>query len=132
MRFRFVFLLGRKPPLRRKMKDCAMNENLSLTYEGDVLYASLLCEVDHHKAKPLREAIDRAVFTYRPRVLRLDFSAVRFMDSSGVALILGRSALGEDLGFSVVLSGLAPMAEKLLRLSGIDGRKNITMCTGRS
>ena len=106
-----------------------MNENLSLTYEADVLCASLLCEVDHHKAKPLREAIDRAVFTYRPRVLRLDFSAVRFMDSSGVALILGRSALGEDLGFRVVLSGLAPTAEKLLRLSGIDGRKNITVST---
>ena len=102
-----------------------MNENLSLSYAADTLRASLLCEVDHHKAKTLREAIDRAVFTHHPRVLELDFSSVRFMDSSAIALILGRSALGEDLGFSLVLSGLAPTAERLLRLSGIEGRKNI-------
>ena len=104
-----------------------MNENLSLSYEADVLRASLLCEVDHHKAKSLRETIDRAVFTHHPRVLELDFSAVRFMDSSAIALILGRSALGEDLGFSLVLTGLTKTAEKLLRLSGIEGRKNITV-----
>ena len=104
-----------------------MNENLSLSYEADILRASLLCEVDHHKAKPLREAIDRAVFTHHPRVLELDFSGVRFMDSSAIALILGRSALGEDLGFSLVLTGLTKTAEKLLRLSGIEGRKNITV-----
>ena len=102
-----------------------MNENLSLSYEADVLRASLLCEVDHHKARHLREAIDRAVFAHHPKILELDFSAVRFMDSSGIALILGRSALGEDLGFLLILTGLAPMAEKLLRLSGIEGRKNI-------
>ena len=104
-----------------------MNENLSLSYEADVLRVSLLCEVDHHKARQLREAIDRAAFAYRPRVLQLDFTAVRFMDSSGVALILGRSALGEDLGFCVVLSGLAPSARRLLRLSGIEGRRNVTV-----
>ncbi len=103
------------------------NENLSLSYRADTLSATLLCEVDHHKAKPLREAIDRAAFAYRPRVLALDFSAVRFMDSSAIALILGRSALGEDLGFRVVLTGLCPTAERLLRLSGIEGRKNITV-----
>lgn len=108
-----------------------MNENLSLSYEADVLCASLLCEVDHHKAKALREAIDRAVFTHHPKVLELDFSAVRFMDSSGIALILGRSALGEDLGFSLVLSGLAPTAEKLLRLSGVEGRKNVIVRRGK-
>jgi len=104
-----------------------MNENLTLSFAADILHASLLCEVDHHKAKPLREAIDRAVFTHRPKVLELDFSAVRFMDSSAIALILGRSALGEDLGFAVVLSGLTPTAQKLLRLSGVEGRKNITV-----
>ena len=56
---------------------CAMNENLSLSYEADVLRASLRCEVDHHKAKPLREAIDRgqmkeSMLTYgaRSKILR--------------------------------------------------------------
>ena len=104
-----------------------MSENVRFSYEADVLRASLCCEVDHHKARLLREAIDRAVFTYHPKVLELDFSAVRFMDSSGIALILGRSALGENRGFALVLSGLAPTAEKLLRLSGIDGRKNVSI-----
>ncbi len=104
-----------------------MNENLSLSYEADILRASIFCEVDHHKARPLREAIDRAIFTHRPKTLEMDFSAVRFMDSSAIALILGRSALGEDLGFFVVLTGLTPTAEKLLRLSGVEGRKNIAV-----
>ncbi len=103
------------------------NENLSLSYRADTLSVSLLCEVDHHKARELREAIDRAAFMYRPKVLWLDFSAVRFMDSSAIALILGRCALGEDLGFRIVISGLCKTSEKLLRLSGLDGRKNITV-----
>ena len=103
------------------------NENLSLSYRADTLSVSLFCEVDHHKAKELREAIDRAAFAYRPKVLCMDFSAVRFMDSSAIALILGRSALGEDLGFRLTLCGLSKTSEKLLRLSGLDGRKNITV-----
>ena len=61
--------------MAKKMSE--KNENLSLSYRADTLSATLLCEVDHHKAKPLREAIDRAAFAYRPRVLALDFSAVR-------------------------------------------------------
>lgn len=109
-----------------------MNENLTLSYVADTLQVSILCEVDHHKAKPLREAIDRAIFAYRPKVLELDFSAVRFMDSSGIALILGRLALGEDFGFALVLCGLAPTAEKLLRLCGIEGRQNITVRHARA
>ena len=101
------------------------NENFSLSYAADRLTVSLLCEVDHHKAKPLREAIDHAVFAYRPKVLILDFSAVRFMDSSAIALILGRSALGEDFGFRIVLCGLSKTAQRLLRLSGLEARANV-------
>lgn len=50
-------------------------------------------ELDHHSARMMREQIDAAVERTRPSVLRLDFSGVGFMDSSGIGLIMGRYRL---------------------------------------
>ena len=103
-----------------------MKENsLRFSTEGVSLIVRISGDIDHHSAKEIRERVDKEIFLVKPHILLFDFSDVGFMDSSGIALILGRSALGEDLGFSLVLSGLSPTSEKLLRLSGIEGRKNI-------
>ena len=104
-----------------------MQEVVVLSEAGDVLRASITCEIDHHTARAIRDLIDKRLFLVRPKILELDFSAVRFMDSSGVGLIIGRSALCESLGAHVRVRGLSGLLMKLVRLSGVDKIKNVSI-----
>ncbi len=97
-----------------------MSEDVVIKEKDGKLIAEIKCELDHHSAKRIRERIDPAVFRYRPKVLVLDFSAVRFMDSSGIGLIIGRTEIASALGAAVKLTGLSDTLMKLVRLSGIE------------
>ena len=102
-------------------------KELILKTEGATLTAQILCELDHHAAKPIREEIDRALFRERPDRLILDFSAVRFMDSSGIGLILGRLSLCEELGCVTEARGFSPALSRIVRLSGIARLPHLTV-----
>ncbi len=93
----------------------------------DMLTVMLPAEIDHHAARPIRERVDTELFKLSPKSLVLDFSAVTFMDSSGIGLILGRAELCEELGCRVKLKGLSGTLMKLVRLSGIEKIKNLSM-----
>jgi stage II sporulation protein AA (anti-sigma F factor antagonist) len=94
-------------------------DTLLFSSDGITLTASLMGEIDHHAAKPIRESIDSELYIQRPEVLRLDFSGVRFMDSSAIALIIGRAELARSIGCRVRVTGLSATKERLVRLSGI-------------
>ena len=99
---------------------------VTFSCQGASLVARINCEIDHHTASRLRSRIDKELFSERPQILRLDFSEVRFMDSSGIALILGRVESAAAVGAKVHLEGLSPTLFKLVRLSGIERIKNLT------
>ena len=87
--------------------------------EGGVLTARITGEIDHHSAGWLRMDIDTAINDRHPKVLRLDFSGVSFMDSSGVGLILGRYRLVSGWSGEVCVANLPPQLERLVSLAGI-------------
>jgi len=91
------------------------------------LIARINCEIDHHTAGRLRTRIDKEIFIVKPRVLCLDFSDVKFMDSSGIALILGRVETASAIDAKVHLDGLSVPLYKLIRLSGIERIRNLTV-----
>ena len=101
-------------------------EIVSFSQTSTTLTAHINCEIDHHTASRLRGRIDREMFATRPQVLCLDFGEVRFMDSSGIALILGRAETASAMGARVHLDGLSVSLFKLVRLSGIEKIKNLT------
>ena len=82
--------------------------------------AYLSGEIDHHNAAPLRDAIDAAARRQRPPILRLDFSDVSFMDSSGVGLVMGRYREMQPYGGVLELGGMSPTVKRIMRLSGIE------------
>ena len=94
---------------------------------GRSLTAAISCEIDHHTARGLRESIDKQLFLVKPEILILDFSNVRFMDSSGIALILGRVETMSAFSGRVQLKGLSMPLGKLIRLSGLDKVKNLSI-----
>jgi stage II sporulation protein AA (anti-sigma F factor antagonist) len=90
------------------------------------LTAVLSGEIDHHTAREIRGAIDEAASKVKPKLLTLDFSAVQFMDSSGVGLIMGRCKLMQLWGGRVKITNLPPKIEKIVSLAGINQLCTIT------
>lgn len=100
-------------------------EKLKFSVEERLVVASLFEEIDHHAARSLREEIDRLLFKHRPDTLVLDFSGVRFMDSSGLGLIIGRAEICKSIGARVEIRGASNMLLRLLRLGGVEKIDNI-------
>ena len=103
------------------------NERVAFSHGEGRLVARIFGEIDHHTARTVREKIDREVFLTRPRVLVIDLSAVGFMDSSGIALILGRVEVVAELGGAVHIIGATPPVKKLIQLSGIERISGLTV-----
>ena len=93
---------------------------LEITRDGAVLTAALIGELDHHAAADLRQKIDAAVLSCRPRRLSIDLARLSFMDSSGIGLIMGRYRLMGSIGGEVRLAGVSPRMERMIRLAGLD------------
>ena len=108
-----------------------MQNAVKFSQNGRILTALLSGEIDHHIAKQQREEIDAALFKIRPELLVLDFSEVKFMDSSGIGLIIGRAELCDGIGCRVNITGLSKTLEKLVRLSGIEKIKCLSVVEKR-
>ena len=104
-----------------------MQDEVKITTNAKTTVAALTCELDHHAARRVREQIDKEMFLSRPELLELDFSAVHFMDSSGIALIIGRVEVAKAIGATVRVKGLSPILRKLVRLSGLDKIRELTI-----
>ncbi len=104
-----------------------MKKELCFSEGEGSLTVALPSEIDHHSAAPIREEIDKRLFLLSPSLLALDFSRVSFMDSSGIGLILGRSEVCSEIGCRIRLLGLSPSLMKIVRLSGIEKIKNISI-----
>lgn len=107
-----------------------MEKDLKITSARQVMTAVLSGDVDHHASGRIRRAIDEKVRELMPRRLVLDFSAVGFMDSSGVGLIIGRAALCEELGCEVSVVGARRDIRRILALSGIERISNVQVDDG--
>ena len=104
-----------------------MEKDVILLNEDREVFVYLSGEIDHHTAKTFRAKIDTALFSSKPELLTLDFSRVKFMDSSGIGLIIGRSEICETIGCRMEISGLSGTMKKVVMLSGIRKLKNITV-----
>jgi len=70
----------------------------------------------------LREKIDERAAAAAPAILILDFSAVTFMDSSGIGLILGRHKLVSAMGGVVVVQKAPKDIKRMLSIAGIESK----------
>ena len=102
-------------------------EEMNISIKGECLWVQLKCEIDSHTVGRIRERIDREIFLHRPETLVLDFTEVSFMDSSGLALILGRVQLMQSIDGAVKLSGLSEQNLKLVRLCGMQKIKGLSL-----
>ncbi len=86
--------------------------------------ALLSGEIDHHTAAAMRADIDAAAAAQQPKILRLDFTDVSFMDSSAVGLVMGRYRLLQGWQGRLEVTNLSERNYKMMRLAGMQ-----TLCT---
>jgi len=77
-------------------------------------------ELDHHSAKKVIDKLDSIIDLYLPRELLLDFSGVSFMDSSGIAVLVGAYRKQANADCSIRVYGVMPQPMKVLRAAGLE------------
>ena len=93
---------------------------VDMVFDGGALTARLSGEIDHHIAPRLRADIDSRCEALRPSRLRLDFSGVTFMDSSGIGLIMGRYRCVSLMGGRLEVVNIPDSLKKIFVISGIE------------
>ena len=87
---------------------------------GSILSVRIRGEIDHHTASSIRKGIDATLFEKRPQKLIFDLSAVSFMDSSGLGLIMGRYSVMKELGGEMTVWNPSPETRSILHLAGME------------
>ena len=89
------------------------------SYNENELKVYLSGEIDHHNARSIREYTDALIQEKKPARLLLNFSAVNFMDSSGIGLIMGRYRMMQLYGGSIRVVSIPPTLRRIMELSGL-------------
>lgn len=92
---------------------------MTLTLNKRTLIVALSGELDHHSAEQTRRTIERAIIERDVKNLIFDFSALSFMDSSGIGMIIGRYKLIHSIGGGVALVCTNPQMNRLITMSGL-------------
>ena len=81
---------------------------------------ALTGEIDHHCAHEIMAAISEKIDLYMPLRCILDFRNVRFMDSSGIAVVLHTLRRMNTLEGKLILQNIPAQPYKVLRAAGIE------------
>ncbi|SPF35431.1 Anti-sigma F factor antagonist [Candidatus Desulfosporosinus infrequens] len=76
-------------------------------------------ELDMHTASMVRQAIDIEIEKRGIRTVILNFQNVRFVDSSGLGVILGRYKKLLPMGGKLKITNAPPHIYKIMELSGL-------------
>lgn len=110
-----------------------IKKNERITYEtrADSLLVHIGGEIDHHSAVEVRTEVDARILAERPTRVMLELSAVDFMDSSGLGLIMGRFALVKQYGGTLCVLDPSAAVMKMIRLAGMERMVTILKSKGK-
>lgn len=81
------------------------------------LVLKLQGEIDHHRAESIRKKLDKEILESGADKIIFDLSAVTFMDSSGIGVLLGRYKLFATRKH--FLFGANETVDRLLNMAGV-------------
>lgn len=88
-------------------------------YDGGNLKIDLDEEIDMKACKTLRTVIDGYIMRYQPKEFIIDLSEVKFMDSSGIGLLIGRYNLIKFMDSKMTILNPTSSIKRVLELSNI-------------
>ena len=85
----------------------------------NVLYISLDGELDEHTAEYTRINLDSAMGTCQVAQIVIDLANLRFMDSTGIGVLIGRYKKMKDKGVPIFISNPSSQAERIFKMTGL-------------
>ena len=82
-------------------------------------------ELDHHITNEVRDEIDMILESKPVKNIIFDFKHIRFMDSSGIGVIIGRYKKVSSEGGKVSVVNVNDRVKKIFNLSGMNKIINI-------
>ena len=120
---RKAFLLGEKCDIEprgavfKERKGQSMEEFRVI---DNCLMIRLPEEVDHHRSAHIGEMADRFILNKEVRHVVFDFGDTRFMDSSGIGIIVGRYKKISCFGGKVYIIHADKQIRRIIRMSGLE------------
>lgn len=91
-------------------------------YSEGSLRIDLNEELDMNACKTLRNVIDGYIMRYQPNEFIMDLSDVKFMDSSGIGLLIGRYNLIKFMDSKMIILNPTSSIKRVLELSNISDK----------
>ena len=88
--------------------------------KGSRLILFLSGDLDHHVAHQAFVEVSEILDEHMPMHCVLDLSGLTFMDSSGIAVVLGTYRRLKSYGGELAVSGAPNHAAKILTMAGVD------------
>jgi len=86
---------------------------------GNKLIVTMSGELDHHVAKSIRIEVDELILKKRTKNLIFDMSQLKFMDSSGIGVILGRYKNITNIGGKVAVVNVSDRVDRIFSMTGL-------------
>jgi anti-anti-sigma factor len=93
--------------------------SVSVDRDGDVLTVAVSGDVDLATGPVVDRAITEALATDGVSAVRVDLSAVEFLDSTGVALLLRGRRRADERGLGYLVTGADGIPRQVLELTGV-------------
>lgn len=95
---------------------------MQVTWEirDNALFLYLSGELDHHAAHQVLTEVSSVLDEFTPLRCSLDLSGLTFMDSSGIAVVLGTYRRLKAYGGELTLARVPNHAAKVLTMAGVD------------
>ena len=93
--------------------------DIEISKKGRALVVKIDGEIDHHSAERVKDRIDSDFRRTNAKHILLNFERVRFMDSAGIGMIIGRYKLAQKEGGELAMVNISPETERIFELSGL-------------
>ena len=100
---------------------------IGTSFDAGRLTVYISGELDHHEARCAMRRIDELLDEYMPRDCALNLAGLRFMDSSGIALLVRVSRRMQILGGRAWIEDPARQPQRVIDAAGIDRLVPIAM-----
>ena len=85
----------------------------------NTLYISLEGELDEYTAEYTRINLDQAMSQTVARQIVIDLANLKFMDSTGIGVLIGRYKKMKDRNVPIFISNPSTQAERIFKMTGL-------------
>lgn len=87
--------------------------------EEKILKVLITEEIDHHTASIIRTRLDYEISRLRPKRVIINLENVKFMDSAGIGLIIGRYKVVKSYGGVLEIENCNSKLMKIFEMAGL-------------